>query len=159
MRALIFFLACSLLPAQQNRPYQPLDAANLPAQTIGANDLIAISVYDAPELTRTIRVGADGMIRLPMLKQKVKAEGLMPAELETAIAQALSAEQLFVDPAITVTIAEYHSPPHLRRRRRRTPRHLPGRRPRHPPRRHHSRPGTLQRGRPRNPLEPRPESR
>lgn len=86
-------------------------SANLPAQRIGANDLVAISVYDAPELTRTVRVGADGLIRLPMVKQPIKAEGLMPSELETAIATALVAGQLMVDPAVTVTIAEYNSRP------------------------------------------------
>jgi polysaccharide export outer membrane protein len=85
--------------------------ANLPAQRIGANDLVAVSVYDVPELTRTVRVGADGLMRLPMLKQRIKAEGLMPSELETAIASALVAEQLIVDPFVTVTIAEYNSRP------------------------------------------------
>jgi len=92
------------------RPAPDLNA-NLPAQRIGANDLVAVSVYDAPELTRTVRVGADGMMRLPMLKQRIKAEGLMPSELETAIASALQAEQLIVDPFVTVTIAEYNSRP------------------------------------------------
>jgi polysaccharide biosynthesis/export protein len=85
--------------------------ANLPAQRIGASDLVAISVYDVPELTRTVRVGTDGLIRLPMLKQRIKAEGLMPAELETAIASALVAEGLIVDPFVTVNIAEYKSRP------------------------------------------------
>jgi hypothetical protein len=48
----------------------------------GAGDrgLIAITVYGAPELTRSIRVSAEGFIRLPMLKQKIEARGLMPAE-------------------------------------------------------------------------------
>src|SRR5207244_9953844 len=63
--------------------------ANLPAQKIGPNDLLNISVYDAPELTRTVRVGADGLIRLPMLKRQIKADGLMPAQLESAIAEAV----------------------------------------------------------------------
>jgi polysaccharide export outer membrane protein len=85
--------------------------ANLPAQRIGANDLVAVSVYDAPEFTRTVRVGADGAMRLPMLKQRIKAEGLMPGELETAIASALVAEGLIVDPIVTITIAEYNSRP------------------------------------------------
>src|SRR5580698_6867637 len=58
---------------------------NLPAQRIGPDDLIGLSVYDSPEFTRTIRVGPDGTIRLPMLKQRVNAEGLMPNELEIAI--------------------------------------------------------------------------
>jgi len=85
--------------------------ANLPTQSIGANDLIGISVYGAPELSRTIRVGADGLIRLPMLKEHIKAEGLYPADLETAIAEALRKEDLYTDPFVTVTIAEYHSRP------------------------------------------------
>jgi polysaccharide biosynthesis/export protein len=85
--------------------------ANLPAQPIGANDLLVVMVYDAPEMTRTVRVGADGLIRLPMLKQQIKAQGLMPEELETAVAGALQDEELLVDPFVTVTVAEYHSRP------------------------------------------------
>ena len=89
----------------------PEVGANLPAQPVGANDLIAVSVYDAPELSRTVRIGADGYIRLPMLKQRLKVDGLYPADLETAISQALRDEQILVDPFVTVTIAEYHSRP------------------------------------------------
>jgi polysaccharide biosynthesis/export protein len=85
--------------------------ANLPAQKIGPNDLIAVSVYQAPELTRTIRVGADGLIRLPMLRQKIKAESLLSSELEETIAGALQAESILVDPIVTVTMVEYHSRP------------------------------------------------
>ena len=84
---------------------------NLPAQRIGPNDLIAVSVYDAPELTRNVRVGTDGMIRLPMVKKQIKAEGLMPGELELAIAAELKVSQLLVDPVVTVTMSEYHSHP------------------------------------------------
>lgn len=88
-----------------------LGGANLPGQKIGPNDLIGVSVYDSPELTRTVRVSADGLMRLPMLKQPVKAQGLMPGELEFAIAAELQAEQLIVDPFVTVTVAEYNSRP------------------------------------------------
>ena len=95
------------------QPKYPLPevGANLPAQAVGPNDLIAVLVYDSPELSRTIRVGADGYIRLPMLKQRVKAEGLLPAELETTIAAQLRQEQILIEPFVTVTIAEYHSRP------------------------------------------------
>jgi polysaccharide biosynthesis/export protein len=100
---------------QQPNPNRPISipeaGANLPTQSIGANDLIAVSVYDAPEISRTIRVGADGFIRLPILKERIKAEGLYPADLETAIAEALRKEELYADPYVTVTIAEYHSRP------------------------------------------------
>ena len=113
---LIFVCVWCLLPvvSAQTRPtFAPpeLPGANLPAQAIGANDLIAVSVYDAPELTRTVRVSADGFIRLPMLKQRVKAQGLMPGDLELAIAKALQDEQIIVDPFVTVTVAEYNSHP------------------------------------------------
>jgi polysaccharide export outer membrane protein len=107
-----FLFGCMVLLAQDRIPRSPSDSGpNLPAQPIGANDLIAISVYGAPELTRTIRVSAEGFIRLPMLKQKIEARGLMPAELEVKIAAALSEEELLIDPAVTITIAEYHSRP------------------------------------------------
>jgi len=89
----------------------PEPSTNLPAQKIGPRDLIAIQVYDSPELTRTVRVGADGNIRLPMLKQLIKGEGLMPNDLEDVIARALAGEDLIVDPFVTVTVVEYSSRP------------------------------------------------
>jgi len=85
--------------------------ANLPAQRIGADDLISISVYDSPELTRTVRVGAAGDINLPMMKNPVRAAGLLPNELEKNIATALKTEQILVDPMVTVTVVEYRSRP------------------------------------------------
>ena len=112
MKLAILLFAAITLAAQTQHPISTdPGGANLPAQKIGPNDLLNISVYDAPELTRTVRVGADGLIRLPMLKRQIKAEGLMPAELESAIAEAVTAEQLLVDPFVTVTVAEYNSYP------------------------------------------------
>jgi polysaccharide export outer membrane protein len=87
------------------------NTANLPAQPLGPNDLIAVSVYDAPEFSRTIRVSADGFIRLPMVKTRIKADGVMPGVLETSIAEELVREQLLVDPYVTVNVAEYQSRP------------------------------------------------
>jgi polysaccharide export outer membrane protein len=121
-RPMIRFAVCALLLAagagmvsaqdgQRATPLIDANTANLPAQRIGPNDLIAISVYRSPELTRTVRVGLDGTIRLPMLNEPIKAEGKMPAELETAIAEALKAAQFIVDPMVTVTVVEYQSRP------------------------------------------------
>lgn len=100
-------------PTATARPSASSEPAstNLPAQRIGPDDLLGLSVYDSPEFTRTVRVGPDGTIRLPMLKTRVTAEGLMPSELETAVADALKKEQLIVDPFVTVTMVEYHSRP------------------------------------------------
>jgi polysaccharide export outer membrane protein len=89
----------------------PIDQTNLPAQKIGKEDLLGVSVYDSPELTHTYRVMADGHIRLPMLKTTIPAEGLMPSDVEVLIADELKREQLLVDPFVTVTVVDYHSRP------------------------------------------------
>src|SRR5207244_2325646 len=87
---ILLLLAAIAVAAQTQHPIAvDPGGSNLPAQKIGPNDLLNISVYDAPELTRTVRVGADGLIRLPMLKRQIKADGLMPAQLESAIAEAV----------------------------------------------------------------------
>lgn len=84
---------------------------NLPSQKLGVDDLIAVSVYDAPEFTRTLRVEEDGTIHLPLLKEGVPASGMFARQLETSIATALKTEQILVDPFVKVTVVEYHSRP------------------------------------------------
>ena len=85
--------------------------ANLPSQKLGVDDLVAVSVYDAPEQTRTVRVETDGTIHLPMLKSGIPASGIFPGQLEASIAAALKDEQILVDPVVKVTVVEYHSRP------------------------------------------------
>jgi polysaccharide export outer membrane protein len=85
--------------------------ANLPSQRLGVDDLIAISVYDSPELTRTLRIETDGSIHLPLLKNGIPASGILPVQLESDIADALKSEQILVDPVVKVTVVEYHSRP------------------------------------------------
>src|ERR1700760_3424943 len=80
---------------QAERPASPipnLDYAysNLPTQPVGPNDLLALSVYDSPELTRSVRVDEDGNIRLPMLKDPIQVRGLVPSQVEVAVARALT---------------------------------------------------------------------
>ena len=106
---IVLFVSFGL--AQPAKRTVPEGSANLPSQAVGPSDLIAVSIYDAPELSRTIRVGADGYFALPMLKQRLMAKGLYPADLEAAISAALRDEEILVNPAVTVTIAEYHSHP------------------------------------------------
>ena len=115
VRVAVLLIACAAAGLAQEPPRTApmIDAstANLPAQRIGANDLIAISVYGSPELTRTVRVGSDGSVRVPMLTEPLHAEGLMPAELEKTVAESLKSAQLLVDPMVTVTVVEYQSRP------------------------------------------------
>jgi polysaccharide export outer membrane protein len=87
------------------------DAANLPVEKLGPDDLLGISVYDSPELSRTVRVDADGNIRLPMMRQRIQAAGLFPYELEKSITSALISENILVNPVVTVSVVEYRSRP------------------------------------------------
>lgn len=83
----------------------------LPQQRMGANDLLAIEIYNAPELSLQARIAEDGSLRLPMLRQPVAAASRMPAELAVAIGSAYSAEGILVNPVVTVSVLEYASKP------------------------------------------------
>jgi polysaccharide biosynthesis/export protein len=109
----LWLLTLSVASFAQVRPslMDEVGKANLPALQLGAGDLVAVSVYDAPELTRTVRVDPDGTIRLPLLTQGVKAAGLMPRELEAGLSDALKSEEILVDPVVKITVVEYHSRP------------------------------------------------
>src|SRR5260370_33711850 len=116
MRTLLLLAFSSIAFPQARTAVMPEISANslplnLPAQKIGPNDLISVSVYDAPEFTRAVRVGADGQIRFPMLAARINALDALPSELETAIAEALIRENLIVDPFVTVAVVEYASRP------------------------------------------------
>jgi len=89
----------------------PDSTSNLPLQKMGIDDLIGITVYDSPELTRTVRVAADGTIRLPMVKARIPVAGLLPSDVETVIAAQLTKEEVLVDPIVTVSVVESRSRP------------------------------------------------
>ncbi len=108
LNVLCWRFAQTVVGSQSRNSVEPL-GANLPSQVIGPDDLIALSVYDSPEFSRTVRVGPDGTIRLPMLKQKIQAAGVLPSDLRSPVAKALVDEKLLVEPFVTVTMAEYHS--------------------------------------------------
>ena len=95
----------------KSQPQVMPDPSNLPVQRVGPDDLLGISVYDSPELTRTVRVSAEGTIRLPMVKEKIKAAGMLPVDLENEIARVLKEQELLVDPVVTVSVVEYRSRP------------------------------------------------
>ncbi len=105
---IIKFVVLSLTVAAVGRlPAQSVD--NLPLQTVGVNDLISITVYGAPEFSRTVRVSPAGEITLPMLETPIPANGLSPSALETAVANALEKAKLLVKPSVTVSVSEYRS--------------------------------------------------
>ncbi len=83
----------------------------LPAQALGADDLVQIMVPYCPELSRSFRVSSDGTLALPLLKQRISVAGLQPAEVEKKIAAALVADQVLNEPVVNLSVLEYRSKP------------------------------------------------
>lgn len=71
---------------------------------IGPNDLLAVSVLEAPELDREVRVDGTGRISLPLLGE-IAAAGLTTRELELRIQDSLSARYIR-DPHVSVRVSE-----------------------------------------------------
>jgi polysaccharide export outer membrane protein len=76
---------------------------------IGPQDLLDITVFEAPELNRTLRVSARGEISLPLLGA-VKASGLTPQELETVLEELLRRTYM-KDPHVGVFVRDMESHP------------------------------------------------
>jgi len=74
---------------------------------IGARDVIEIKVDDAPELSITVPVNADGTFLMPYLK-RVKAEGKTPEELAREIADRIRGRYL-KDPNVMVAVKQFSS--------------------------------------------------
>jgi polysaccharide biosynthesis/export protein len=74
---------------------------------IGPEDLLEISVFEAPELNRTVRVAASGEISLPLLGA-VQAAGLTPKALEFVL-QELLRRTYMKDPHVGVFVREMQS--------------------------------------------------
>ena len=76
---------------------------------IGAEDLLEISVFEAPELDRTVRVAANGQISLPLLGSSQVA-GLTSRELEVVL-QELLRRNYMKDPHVSVFVKDMQSHP------------------------------------------------
>ena len=68
---------------------------------LSREDVVEVSVWKEPDLSRTVPIRPDGKITLPLLGD-VKAEGLTPRELEASVEKQLS--PLVRDPRVTVIV-------------------------------------------------------
>jgi len=101
-------------PLQTNQKIQELAGLTRvrPADTpIGSGDLLHIDIFDAPELSRDVRVSDTGDISYPLIPAKIAAAGLTTFELETKLAQLLVANGLVSRPDVSVFVREQNSQP------------------------------------------------
>jgi polysaccharide biosynthesis/export protein len=78
---------------------------------IGSGDLIAVDVFDVPELSRDVRVNESGYISLPLMPAKVRAEGLTTFQLQDKLAELLQTNGLVSSPQVSVSLKERNSQP------------------------------------------------
>lgn len=76
---------------------------------IGPEDLLEVSVFDVPELSRAMRVSLSGEISLPLLGA-VRVSGLSALEAERLLAELLR-QKYMKAPQVTVFVKEYKSDP------------------------------------------------
>lgn len=75
---------------------------------IGANDLVEINVFEAPELNRTLRVSASGQVSIPLLGA-IGAAGLTARQLEALLEFRL--RDYMKDPRVGVFVSSIESHP------------------------------------------------
>lgn len=84
-------------------PYSVAPDANY---VIGPEDLLDISVWKEPDLTRTVPVRPDGKISLPLLND-VQAAGETPTQLAAHVTESL--KRYVTDPQVTVIVTAINS--------------------------------------------------
>src|ERR1700733_6383717 len=77
-----------------------------PNYVIGAQDVLDISVWKEPEISRIVPVRPDGKISLPLLND-VQAAGLTPAQLAAQITDSL--KKYVTNPQVTVIVTTINS--------------------------------------------------
>src|ERR1700720_4000757 len=90
--------------AAQAAPKKP--ATDDPNYVIGPQDVLDISVWKEPDLSRSVPVRPDGKISMPLLND-VQAAGLTPMQLTTQIMTGL--RKFVSDPQVTVVVTAINS--------------------------------------------------
>jgi len=75
---------------------------------IAAGDLLHITVFDVPEMTQDVRIGAQGEAQLALIGN-IKLAGLTGEEAAQAIARELRSRNLLLSPQVNVLIKEFAS--------------------------------------------------
>src|ERR1700744_1606244 len=77
------------------------EVAQISEYKLSLEDVVEVTVWKEPELSRTVPIRPDGKITLPLIGD-IKAEGLRPVDLEQQVQQRLGT--LVRDPRVTVIV-------------------------------------------------------
>jgi polysaccharide export outer membrane protein len=100
-------LVATAQTAEQRESAVPAADSGRDEYKIGANDVLSVSVGDAPEFSGKYRVSDAGIIEVTGVSAPIHAEGQTAIELSHAIRQALIDAKQLRDPKVSVYIEEY----------------------------------------------------
>src|SRR6266404_5446716 len=78
---------------------------------VGRGDLIALEVFDIPELSREVRVSQTGTIGIPLVPVRLYVVGLSELQVQQKVAEVLEANGLVSHPQVMVSVKEKRSKP------------------------------------------------
>ncbi|MEE9219110.1 MAG: polysaccharide biosynthesis/export family protein [Acidobacteriota bacterium] len=94
--------------SRQEPAMMPVGVARVtPERPLGTEDLLEISVFEIPELNRTVRVSEKGRISLPLLGD-IETRGLTRRGLEVKLKELLE-ERFVQNPQVSVFVREHAS--------------------------------------------------
>jgi len=93
-------------PAQPSDPGAAATRAHDDSFIIGNDDVLAVSVWKEPDISRSIPVRSDGKISLPLVGE-LQATGRTPLKLEQDIAARL--KNYIAEPEVTVIVQQINS--------------------------------------------------
>jgi polysaccharide export outer membrane protein len=93
-------------PAAATDKASPVPATTDPAYVIGPEDILDISVWKEPDVSRVVPVRPDGRISLPLIND-VQAAGLSPQQLAGSVSEKL--KKYLNGPQVTVIVTGMNS--------------------------------------------------
>jgi polysaccharide biosynthesis/export protein len=78
---------------------------------IGRGDVVALEVFDIPELSREVRVSQSGTIGIPLVPVRLYVVGLNEMQVQQKVAEVLQANGLVSHPQVMVSVKEKRSKP------------------------------------------------
>lgn len=104
---LVFFLglqlACASGPVKQPKLPPPIETSSL-----GPGDVIEVTVYDEPSMSKTFKVAPNGTIDFPLVGT-LEIEGKEPQEIADLIKTRLRDGKILKNPSVSVLVKEVNS--------------------------------------------------
>lgn len=105
----VLLAACAVTPEPSAdfpaTPWQANSVRDLPYR-LAPGDVLELTVYSAPELSRTARIGPDGRIRLPLIPPLLAA-GYTPEDVADLAREAYASQ--LREPSLDLLVSEYSS--------------------------------------------------